>query len=58
MMKKMALFLFALGMGTSVAYARLPDCEWNCYLKYRACVQTSSTTCQAQRDICDGNCEF
>lgn len=56
MMKKVALFVFALGMGSSIAYARLPDCQWNCYLDYRYCINHGGTNCVVDRDECYAAC--
>ncbi|MES2130344.1 MAG: hypothetical protein V4463_23995 [Pseudomonadota bacterium] len=56
MNKKLALLLLALGMGMSSAYARLPDCEWNCYLEWKACVNYGGTDCAATRADCDAAC--
>ena len=60
MLKKVALFVFALGMGSSIAYARLPDCQWNCYLDYKACVNSGggTTACAAERNECYNACDY
>ncbi len=58
MMKKVALFVFALGMGGSIAHARLPSCNWNCVVEYKYCVLDAieSVNCEAERDECLGQC--
>ncbi|MCG2583071.1 hypothetical protein [Massilia sp. TS11] len=56
MNKKLALLLFALGLGASSAYARLPDCEWNCYLEWKSCKAFGGTDCDATRAECDAAC--
>ncbi|MBJ7310212.1 hypothetical protein ACFOLJ_07455 [Rugamonas sp. CCM 8940] len=61
---KLALFVFALGLGGASAYAASPlnECYWNCNEAYRACVGKLETPepnerCEELRWNCYGGCE-
>ncbi|SFM71024.1 hypothetical protein [Rugamonas rubra] len=56
MKTKLALFLFALGLGSSMAVASTP-CTYQCDVQYRSCLQYSSAAeCRALRLECYGEC--
>ncbi|MBJ7310223.1 hypothetical protein ACFOLJ_07400 [Rugamonas sp. CCM 8940] len=60
---KFTLFLFALGLGMSAAYAYPPvgTCRNNCDYEYRYCIKTDVPggipTCLARRDACYDRCD-
>lgn len=58
MKKKIALFLFALGLGSSAAYAypSVAQCRAQCDYDYRACVAAGNSGCIGERSACWGDC--
>jgi hypothetical protein len=53
---KISLFLFALGLGGSMAVASTP-CTYQCDQQYRACLSYSTpAACKAMRLECYGEC--
>ncbi|MBC3874130.1 hypothetical protein [Undibacterium flavidum] len=61
MKKKIALFLLALGMGTSMAYAAGPSyayCKAKCAAEYKSCLAsgTPKAECDDNRITCIPDC--
>lgn len=60
MKKKVALFLFALGMGTSFAFAgpSYSYCKAKCASEYKACLAsgTPKAECDSDRQTCIPDC--
>jgi hypothetical protein len=58
MKMKLALFMFAIGLGSSYAYATPPSgCVRQCYAVYDRCVLTQDQyVCQDQKDDCVNKC--
>jgi len=61
MKKKIALFLLALGMGTSMAYAAGPSyayCQAKCSGVYNRCIAAGGTVteCRSERATCIPDC--
>lgn len=52
MKKPIALFLFALGLGGSLAHAR-PSCQSLCELKYQACMAKHPGSLECKDDLHD-----
>lgn len=59
MTKKLALFLFAMGVSASAAWA-LPgpvgSCEWNCWHNYQICSNWGGGDCLAKKAECLETC--
>ncbi len=60
MKMKLALFMFALGLGSSFAYAAETTgstCENYCYSTYNRCIKSTwLDVCREQRDDCLQGC--
>jgi len=57
MNKKLALLLFAIGVGVTSAQAA-DSCGWTCLRTYQACVKAGTPTldCELDREDCYARC--